>query len=1020
MAPTLTSPGSSGNVMDTGLGHTGHHRFNPSGFQYAQYSDDEGDDLLPAGGEPLLGPPAPSAPTNAFGRIATRVAKTLFRRGPDTESARVNHRFTAEERVKLNNVESIDYLAPNSGTFRKWLYRQPHRRDWDRWVMMGMIGLSMGLVANFLLSIINGVADWKYGTTRWLIGHANMGVAWLFNVTVSTLLVAAASALCVGIAPEAIGSGVPEVMAYLNGCMVPRVFNIFTLVVKFFSCALCVASGLPVGPEGPLIHIGAALGSALSQGHSTTMSFSTEMFKRFRNPKDKRDFVTAGVSCGVAAAFNAPIGGLLFAFEEVASFWQQSLGWQVFFACMIATLTLNVAKSAKNWLLGEGHFGWFEEDVAFEVTTSFSGHLLAIVPAIVIGLVCGIFAILFTSLNIKVCRIRHELSAHLKWGRMIEPIIMAIIYTSICMVLPIFFPCTPTECLENDGVLYCATGLGGNESIPENVPSLPLYTCRVVDIDDNTGDQTTWYPRGDSIMPSLPGNGTQTVFYNQFATLLFSTGEESIKQLLTRGTHKRFGYGMLAVLFVFYFIMSSLVAGSAIASGLFVPMLMIGAIIGRTVGLATVDIAEALGKQWSVTISGPLNWIDPGAFALVGAGAFMGGVTRLTMSLAVIMIEVSSDVHMLLPVLVAIMTAKWVADAVTHSLYHGLLEVKCVPFLPPEPVSKYSLDLVPVSFVMHSPVVLLKQTMKVREVTEALKGVSHNGFPVVRESPSGQVFVGLLTRSHVMAVLQRIVVTGHTDMDVTWTELNRKTMDPVMAQRSVHEQQMVVLSRELHNSLMSGSSDSPLARTSASASSGNIAGSRANGAGGHSESEVENMMVDLSHYMNTSTFVVPDSFSLERAYLLFRTMGLRHLVVVDEHNHVKGIVTRKDLLGYRLDEALERAIGSQTLLRSGGGDSRGGSRRGGGVGDASEGCCPAKHHARLASPHRVIPATAQAVHSDLASTPLALPPSLLRLITPDLRPNKHTPIGLPSSKKLLALTKQLGASDSAAGRRSNG
>ena len=59
------------------------------------------------------------------------------------------------------------------------------------------------------------------------------------------------------------------------------------------------------------------------------MQFSTSMFKRFRNPKDKRDFVTAGVSVGVAAAFNAPIGGLLFAFEEVASFWQQSLGWQV-------------------------------------------------------------------------------------------------------------------------------------------------------------------------------------------------------------------------------------------------------------------------------------------------------------------------------------------------------------------------------------------------------------------------------------------------------------------------------------------------------------------------------------------------------------------------------------------------------------------------------------------------------------------------------------------------------------------
>ncbi len=55
-------------------------------------------------------------------------------------------------------------------------------------------------------------------------------------------------------------------------------------------------------------------------------------------------------------------------------------------------------------------------------------------------------------------------------------------------------------------------------------------------------------------------------------------------------------------------------------------------------------------------IVGQWTWIDPGAFALVGAGAFMGGVTRLTVALAVITVEISSDVHMLLPVLVAIMT----------------------------------------------------------------------------------------------------------------------------------------------------------------------------------------------------------------------------------------------------------------------------------------------------------------------------------------------------------------------------
>ena len=63
--------------------------------------------------------------------------------------------------------------------------------------------------------------------------------------------------------------------------------------------------------------------------------------------------------------------------------------------------------------------------------------------------------------------------------------------------------------------------------------------------------------------------------------------------------------------------------------------------------------------------------------------------------------QVSNDVRMLLPLLAGILVAKWVADAATHSLYHGLLEVACVPFLPATPTSAVSLDLLPVR--PHAP-----------------------------------------------------------------------------------------------------------------------------------------------------------------------------------------------------------------------------------------------------------------------------------------------------------------------------
>ena len=102
-------------------------------------------------------------------------------------------------------------------------------------------------------------------------------------------------------------------------------------------------------------------------------------------------------------------------------------------------------------------------------------------------------------------------------------------------------------------------------------------------------------------------------------------------------------------------------------------------------------------------------------------------------------LQVSSDVRMLLPLLVSILTAKWVADAATHSLYHGLLEVKCIPWLPFSPESYKSLDLIPTLQAMTAPVVILAEKCKITELRDVLQTTSHNGFPVVRPTQIGQV-----------------------------------------------------------------------------------------------------------------------------------------------------------------------------------------------------------------------------------------------------------------------------------------
>ncbi len=100
-----------------------------------------------------------------------------------------------------------------------------------------------------------------------------------------------------------------------------------TMFIKAFGVMLAVAGGLFVGKEGPMIHIGAVIAAGLSQGRITWFGLSSRAFRPFRNDAEKRDFVSAGAAAGVAAAFGAPVGGLLFTLEEGASFIFQRLTW---------------------------------------------------------------------------------------------------------------------------------------------------------------------------------------------------------------------------------------------------------------------------------------------------------------------------------------------------------------------------------------------------------------------------------------------------------------------------------------------------------------------------------------------------------------------------------------------------------------------------------------------------------------------------------------------------------------------
>jgi len=164
-----------------------------------------------------------------------------------------------------------------------------------------------------------------------------MNKALFIFLALSSLFAAISALLTVYIGPGAIASGIPELMAYLNGIDYPKFIGLKTLFVKVIGLCLAVSAGLCIGKEGPLAHIGAILGHGI-------LYLPINFLKKFRNETYKREIACAGAAAGVSAAFGSPIGGSLFIYEisRPSSFWSFELMWKVFFCSSISTFVLNI------------------------------------------------------------------------------------------------------------------------------------------------------------------------------------------------------------------------------------------------------------------------------------------------------------------------------------------------------------------------------------------------------------------------------------------------------------------------------------------------------------------------------------------------------------------------------------------------------------------------------------------------------------------------------------------------------
>lgn len=232
----------------------------------------------------------------------------------------------------------------------------------------GLVGLLSGLVGALFHTCINQADSWRETFISYIDG--SMGLLILF-IVLTCVAVVFSIFLVRKFAPEAAGSGIPQVEITLKEDT--KIHWRRVLPVKFFGGLLAIGSGLVLGREGPTIHMGSAFGDMVATPHD-----------RFQH----HVLVAAGGAAGLAAAFNAPLAGLIFVTEEMRDRFEynfQSLMAVIFASC----LSILVVQ------LLNGH----QPDI---LNAAFQAPRLATLPLFaILGVLFGLLGTLFNHLLLK-------------------------------------------------------------------------------------------------------------------------------------------------------------------------------------------------------------------------------------------------------------------------------------------------------------------------------------------------------------------------------------------------------------------------------------------------------------------------------------------------------------------------------------------------------------------------------------------------------------------------------------------
>ncbi|XP_077382950.1 chloride channel protein 1 isoform X2 [Festucalex cinctus] len=583
----------------------------------------------------------------------------------------------------------------------------------EDWIFLVLLGVTMALVS-WSMDYTSAKSLQAY---KWMHGElkGNVALQYLAWISYPMILVMFASLFCHLVSPQAIGSGIPELKTILRGVVLKEYLTLKAFVAKVIGLTAGLGSGMPVGKEGPFVHIASICAAVLSRFMSifsgvyengthnqdllvcacavgVATCFAAPVggkshLEVLKNPYGYTDILTVGCAVGVGCCFGTPLGGVLFSIEVTSTYFAVRNYWRGYFAATFSAFIFRVLSV------------WNKDAVT--ITALFKTNFrmdfpfdLQELPAFaIIGISCGFLGAFFVYLNRQVVLFMRRptaLTRFLTKHRLIYP-------GAVTLIIATFtFP----------------PGFGqfmAGELMPrECINSL--------------FDNFTWTKISADAPP--PGLGRSAVWLHPQVSV----------------------FVILLLFLVMKFWMSAVSTTMPIPSGAFMPVFILGAAFGRLVG----EIMATLFPN-GILFDGIVYRILPGGYAVIGAAAMTGAVTH-TVSTAVICFELTGQISHILPMMVAVILANMVAQGLQPSLYDSIIQVKKLPYLPELALGHISKYNIFVEDIMVRKVKFLSSHSTYREVNHLLETTTLKTIPLV-DSKESMILLGSIERMELQAAI---------------------------------------------------------------------------------------------------------------------------------------------------------------------------------------------------------------------------------------------------------------------------